>query len=125
MFSKAMTRRATLFSINAVLAIVAGVTAFVLLTGDRATADLRDWPSLTMTYTVKAPVNDTTINQTRKLTYTSRNEWIEKVIAADDIQTIVGTVNDTGSYQKVENGSYITYDASSRHTDTETISEGV
>ena len=125
MFSKAMTRRATLFSISAVLAIVAGVTAFVLLTGDRATADLRDWPSLTMTYTVKAPVNDTTINQTRKLTYTSRNEWIEEVIAADDIQTIVGTVNDTGSYQKVENGSYITYDASSRHTDTETISEGV
>ena len=35
MFSKAMTRRATLFSISAVLAIVAGVTAFVLLTGDR------------------------------------------------------------------------------------------
>ena len=123
--SKVVTRWVILFSISSALAIVVGVTAFVLLTGDRATADLRDWPPLTMTYTVKIAVNDTTINQTRELTYTSRNEWIEEVIAADDIQTIVGTVNDTGSYQKVENGSYITYDASSRHTATETISEGV
>ena len=125
MFSKVMTRRATLFSISAVLAIAAGVTAFVLLTGDRATADLRDWPPLTMTYTIKVAVSDTTINQTRKLTYTSRDEWFEEVIAADDIETMVGTDNDTGSYQKVENGSYITYDVTSRHTKTRPISEGV
>ena len=125
MFSKAMTRWTVLVPISTLLAIAVGVTAFFLLTGDRATADLQDWPSLTMTYAIEAPVNDTTIDQTRRLTYTSRNEWTEEVIAADDIQTIVSTVNDTGSYQKVANGSYITYDASSDHTTTETISEGV
>lgn len=105
-----------LFSIGAVLAIAAGATSFFLLTDDRAVADLKDWPALTMTYTIEVPVNDITISQTRRLTYTSRHSWIEEVIEADDIETNVGTFNDVGSYQEVENGSYITYDASSGHT---------
>ena len=125
MFREVMTHRVTLVSVSMVLAIAAGVTSFFLMTSDRATADLQDWPPLVMKYSIQAPVNDTTINQNRKLTYTSRDEWIEEVVDAEDIQTRVGTVNDAGSYQKVSNGSYVTYDASSGHTTTETISEGV
>ena len=94
---------------------------FVLAGG--AQAEPRDWPALTMTYDVTTTVNGVDIQQTRQLVYTSKDAWTETVTAAA-FATPQGTFSDVGSYQKVANGQYITYDTTTGETRTETIADG-
>jgi hypothetical protein len=62
-----------------------GVAAFILHSNTTA-ASTTDWPPLTMTYQTNFVVNGSTYDETRMLTYNSRNSWVEKVIAADPLR---------------------------------------
>ena len=106
--------------------IVAGVVAFALRS-DTTTASAADWdwPPLTMTYPVQWSSGGTPMTRVRRLTYTSRDSWIEEVISSDPIVTHVGTFSDIGSYQKLENGQYTTYDAVTESTEVETVEDGI
>ena len=118
-----VTRWSAPFFTGTIIALVViGVGIFVLR-GDSATADLNDWPPLTMTYVVDVPVNVPNIRQVRRLTYTSKTSWVEEVIQADDIVLSVGTFNHTGSYQKLDGNEYTEYDVTTGETQTETIPE--
>ena len=125
MVTKVATGWEFLFSAGAVITLVVAGVGVLVLMGGPATADMEDWPPLTMTYSVKMPVNYSSITQVRRPTYDSRTSWIEGVIQADDIEINVGTFNDMGSYQKLEDGQYITYDVTVGHTRTETVSAGI
>ena len=65
------------------------------------------------------------MTRVRRLTYTSRDSWIEEVISSDPIVTHVGTFSDIGSYQKLENGQYTTYDAVTESTEVKTVEDGI
>ena len=81
-----MTHRRTLVFLGAAFGLVAiGVVAFVLRSNATA-ASTTDWPPLTMTYQTDFVVNGSTYNETRMLTYNSRNSWVEKVIGADPLR---------------------------------------
>ena len=66
-----------------------------------------------------------TSTRTYRLTYTSRDSWIEEIIAAPDIQTRAEAFSDIGSYQKIEDGQYITYDAVTGDTTIAPLDESV
>ena len=109
----------TLIFLGAVPGLVAvGAVAFALLSST-TTADTKDWPPVTMTYQTEMVLNNTTTLETRRLTYNSKNSWVEEVIAADPIEVKVGVFSTVGSYQKLENGVYTTYDAFTGTTDVE------
>ena len=103
------------------MTIVGGV-AFALRS-EKTTASGYDWPPLTMTYPVKWSSGGTPMTDIYRLTYTSRDSWIEEVISAEPIETHVGTFSEVGSYRKLENGQYTTYDAVTESTEVETVEE--
>ena len=112
----------------AVALLGAGAGVF-LVTANRATAELQDWPPLTMTYTVGLPVSckacDDSMTQVMELVYRSRHSWTETVIEADPVVTRWGTDNFVGSYQKVEGSQYTYYDSTGAEPETEALEEGV
>ena len=116
-----------------VFALIAAAAFAVLELGfstEAAPAGASDWPALTMTYDRSGeffvigenPAKVTT--QTLELSYTSMDAWTEIVTAAPDMATRWGTFSDVGSYQQVADGQYITYDAVTGETSTETLEEG-
>ena len=119
-----LTHWRTLVFLGAAFGLVAiGVVAFVLRSSATA-ASTTDWPPLTMTYQTDYVVNGSTYNETRMLTYNSRNSWVEKVIAADSFTVRQGVFSPVGSYQKLENDQYTTYGADSGSTDVEEVEDG-
>ncbi len=105
-----MTHRRTLVFLGAAFGlVVVGVVAFVPRSNATA-ANTTDWPPLTMTYQTDYVVYGSTYNETRMLTYNSRNSWVEKVIAADSFTVRQGVFSPVGSYRKLENYQYTTYD---------------
>ena len=104
------------------LVLAAAGVAFLLADGARA--EPMDWTALTMTYDVTTSVNGVDVQQTRELVYTSRDAWVETVISADPYTITQGVFSDLGSYQKVDGGQYIYYDATTGDTRTETIAAG-
>ncbi len=114
-----LTHWKTLVFLGAAFGLVAvGVVAFVLRS-DATAANTTDWPLLTMTYQTQHMVTGSTYNETRRLTYNSRNSWVEKVIAADPFEVRQGVFSTVGSYRKLENGQFTHYDAASGSTDVE------
>ena len=109
----------------AVLALVAvGVGTFVL-SGDQTKTSVTDWPPLTMTYQTDFVINGATYDETRMLTYKSRNSWEEKVIAADSFELREGVFSTVGSYRKLENDQFTTHDQLSGSPDVEEVDEDV
>ena len=116
---KTLTHWRTLIFLGAAFGLVAvGVVAFVLRSNATA-ASTTDWPPLTMTYQTDFVVNGSTYNETRMLTYNSRNSWVEKVIAADPFEVRQGVFSTVDSYRKLENGQFTHYDAASGSRDVE------
>ena len=109
----------------AVLALVAvGVGTFVL-SGDQTKTSVTDWPPLTMTYPSEWYKGGRTMTTTYRLTYNSRTSWIQEVIAAEPIETHVGTFSDVGSYRELENGRYTTYHAVTESTEVEEVPDDI
>ena len=113
------------------IVIVASAALALLQSSDQTKVQPTDWPAMTTTYDLHGQffiIGDNppaTQTQTRRSTHTTKDSWIEVIIAAPDMVTRVGTFSDVGSYQKIENGQYITYDAVTGSTETETINERV
>ena len=87
-------------------------------------------PSLTMTFTMadgqSVIVGNRHVDseQTRRLEYTSPNNWVETVLTSPDIVTQWGTFSAVGSYQRVNGNTYTEYDAADGALYTETITRG-
>ena len=121
---KTLTHWRTLIFLGAAFGLVAvGVVAFVLRSNATA-ASTTDWPPLTMTYQTDFVVNGSTYNETRMLTYNSRNSWEEKVITAEPFEVRGGVFSTVGSYQRLEKDQYTNYGAASGSTDVEEVEEG-
>ncbi len=103
--------------------VAVGIVTFVLRSNTTA-ASVTDWLPLTMIYQTDFMVNGSTINETRRLTYNSRNSWEEKVIAADPFEVRVGVFSTVGSYRRLENDHYTTYDDPIGSTTVEEVGEG-
>ena len=112
----------TLAFVGAVLALtIVGGVAFALRS-EKTTASGYDWPPLTMTYPVKWSSGGTPMTDIHRLTYTLTGllDIAQEVISAEPIETHVGTFSKVGSYRKLENGQYTTYDAVTESTEVET-----
>ena len=113
------------------VAIIVAAASYILLVRSRAAAGTEDWPPLTMTYELRGqffsigPGPAEVTMQVRRLTYSSRDSWIEEIIESEPMNTRVGGFSNTGSYQKLHNGQYITYDAVTDETTTEKVEDGV
>ena len=125
-----VTKRRLLYALVP-LAVIAVAAFAILELGFQTEGDGQPdaWPSLIMTYdeTESHIIGDNTpvaTTKTYRFTFTSNDSWIEEVIAAPSVQTSAGTFSDVGSYQKVENGQHITYDATSGSTRTTALEEG-
>jgi hypothetical protein len=114
-----MNRWKAWLSVGMAVAVLVGGAGVFLLTHTSATADPKDWPAMTMTYSAA----DGT--QVRELSYTSQTSWIERVTEAAPVETPYGTFSDVGSYQQLEGNQYIVYDATLGETTVETLPDGV
>ena len=90
-----------------------------------------DWPPLTMTYENHTTESFSSSDgeswvkirtKVYRLTYTSRDSWIEEVIESEPFNTHVGVFSSTGSYRKLHDGEFIDLRfGKSRETTTETV----
>ena len=108
---KTLAHWKTLLFLGAAVGLASGGVAAFVLHSNTTAASTTDWPPLTMTYQTKYVVNGSTYNETRKLTYNSKDSWEEKVITADPFTVRQGVFSPVGSYRKLENGQFTTYHA--------------
>ena len=122
----------TLFLLTLVVGLSAGMMAIGgtgYSSSDNPNLPMRH-PSFTMTFTLdngqSVMVGNRHVDseQTRRLEYTSPNNWVETVLTSPDIVTRWGTFSAVGSYQKVDGNTYTEYDAVDGALHTETITRG-
>ena len=122
---KKLTHWRTLIFLAVAFGLVAvGIVTFVCRS-NTTDASVTDWPPLTMTYQTDFVINGATYDETRMLTYKSRNSWEEKVIAADPFELREGVFSTVGSYRKLENDQFTTHDQLGGSPSVEEVGEGV
>ena len=93
-------RKPRLLASTLLVAVIAAVALSLVLVYVQDDSPPSNWPALTVTYEIGGEVLE--------LDYTSKDAWTETVTEAPSITTNVGTFSNVGSYQKVQNGNYIT-----------------
>ena len=126
----AMPSRRTALAAMVIVAMVAVVVVWVVRSNVAAQPVNTDWPSLTMTYEMKAPPvsvggMEQTGTEVRRMDYTSKDNWTDTIIETPDVTTQVGTFSSVGSFTSLSRGVITEYDAISGTTSTVAVTDGV
>ena len=87
----------------------------------------REWPAFTATYERNGPVYglDYEPRFVYRLEYTNAGDWKETMMEGPIITVQNASYTDVGTYQQVQNGTYVMYDAPSGSKDEEPVEDGV